>query len=74
MSIILFKKGNKHVHNGIPCEIGVFNEYSFEPLLDAGWFLTPEETLEKKEEKKEVEPAKVIPASTFRKPVPKPKG
>ena len=43
MAVELYRRGTKHVRNGIQCEAQIFNEYSFVPLLDAGWFLTPEE-------------------------------
>lgn len=44
MSVELYRPGTTHVKNGIKCEAGIFNEYSFTHLLETGWFLTPEET------------------------------
>ncbi len=43
MAVVLFKAGTGTVRNGIECEMGVFDEFSFLHLLDQGWFKTPEE-------------------------------
>ena len=51
MAVELYRPGTTHIRNGITCEAEIFNEYSFTSLLDAGWFLTPEEINETEEEK-----------------------
>jgi len=55
MAIILFKAGNSHKVNGIPCQIQVCNEFSYLHLLEQGWFYTPEECYAEEEEPELVE-------------------
>lgn len=43
MAVELYRQGTTHTRNGIECEAEIFNEYSFVDMLDADWFLTPEE-------------------------------
>ena len=60
MAVELYRQGSTHTRNGIKCEAQIFNEYSFIPLLDAGWFLTPVEVYEEKpiEEEKPIKKIK----------------
>lgn len=37
MSIVLFRKGDSHIANGVACEIGTFEPDEMEWLLDQGW-------------------------------------
>lgn len=53
MAIILYRKGNIHKVNGIPCEYQICNEYSYLHLLERGWHYTPEECYA--EEKQEID-------------------
>jgi hypothetical protein len=53
MAIILYRKGNIHKVNGIPCEYQICNEYSYLHLLKQGWHYTPEECYA--EEKQEID-------------------
>jgi hypothetical protein len=53
MAIILYRRGNIHKVNGIPCEYQICNEYSYLHLLKQGWHYTPEECYA--EEKQEID-------------------
>jgi len=56
MSIVLYKQGNSYTSpTGIRCEFQICNPFSYLHLLDAGWFLTPEEVVADEKEKKEKE-------------------
>ena len=60
MSIVLYKKGNSYTSpKGIRCQIQVCNPFSYEHLLEDGWFRTPEE-VELNEEKKAEEKKQII--------------
>jgi len=44
MAIVLYKKGNSYTSpKGIRCQIQICNPFSYEHLLEDGWFRTPEE-------------------------------
>jgi len=43
MAIQLFRAGAGTTRNGIECEVGTFDEYSYLHLLKEGWHYTPEE-------------------------------
>lgn len=42
MGVTLYKPGDTHTVNGIPCDLKVFDPQTFESSLEAGWFLSPE--------------------------------
>jgi len=44
MAIQLYRAGNTHTVNGIECELQNFDIKSLQPMLDSGWYATPEET------------------------------
>jgi hypothetical protein len=72
MSIVLYRSGSSYRSpKGIRCEIQICNPFSYEHLLDAGWFLTPEEVVED-EEKKAKEKVKVLEPEIEVKPKAKP--
>lgn len=58
--IEVFRPGTSHIVNGITCERATVNEFGFEPLLENGWFLTPEECYPPPEPIKEEPIEKVI--------------
>jgi len=68
MSIVLYKQGNSYTSpTGIRCEFQICNPFSYLHLLDAGWFLTPEEVVKddkKKKEEKEKEEKEKTPEPT----------
>jgi hypothetical protein len=53
LAIQLFKAGAGHVKNGIECEVGTFDEYSYLHLLDQGWYYSPEECYAEENDKEE---------------------
>ena len=54
MAIVLYKKGSMAKVRGISCEIQICDPFSYQHLLDQGWFLSPEACYARKE-KTEVE-------------------
>ena len=55
MAIVLYKKGNSYTSpKGIRCQIQVCNPFSYEHLLEDGWFRTPEEVELNEKKKAEV--------------------
>jgi hypothetical protein len=52
MAIILYKPGNTYTSpKGIRCEFQICDPFSYEHLLDQGWFKTPEECYPKEKPK-----------------------
>ena len=41
--IVLFKEGTSHNYKGITCQMQIVDEFGFEPLLEQGWVLNPNE-------------------------------
>ena len=67
MSIVLYKPGNSYTSpKGVRCQFEICEPHMMQHLLEAGWFMTPEEcypeekeeTLEPEEKKKEKEETK----------------
>ena len=55
MSIVLYKSGNSYTSpKGIRCQIQLCNPFSYEHLLEDGWFRTPEEVELNEKKKAEV--------------------
>ena len=55
MAIVLYKKGNSYTSpKGIRCQIQICNPFSYEHLLEDGWFRTPEEVELNEKKKAEV--------------------
>ena len=44
MAVTVYKKGESRLENGIMCDIATIDHTSLKNYIDAGWFLTPEET------------------------------
>jgi len=55
MGVVLYRKGETHTVRGIKVEAQVFDAHLFEPNLNAGWCLSPEDVYKEVKEPEQPE-------------------